>query len=109
MKDLKGVVKDVERDLLINIVLSVRHKRMTKAQAKKLSKSYLTSFPFNDFDSLFESLKNLSKSSREARKVYVKYAQDYYDSKDKVTLSEMRFYLNKKDLNNAILAGRRIK
>lgn len=109
MKEINELVKDIERDLLINIILSLRHKRMTKKEAKKLSASYLKGFPFRDSEDLFLSLRVLSDKFREARKVYIKYAVDYYDLKDKKILSEMRFYMNTNEIDKAIMKGGEVK
>jgi hypothetical protein len=106
MKNLEELIKDVERDLLVNILVSLKHKRMTKAQSIKLSKLFLTGFPIKDFESLFSALSTLSRDYSEARKVYVKHAVNYFDFKDKEKLENMRFYIGKKDYEKAILTGK---
>jgi hypothetical protein len=106
VKNLEKFTKDVERDLLVNILVSIRHKRMTKTQAIKLSKSFLEGFPFKDFESLLSALVVLSREFSEARKVYVKYAGKFFETKDKEKLETMRFYIGKNDYEKAILVGR---
>ena len=109
MKDLKEFIKDIERDLFINIVISLRHKKMTQFEAKNLSKNYLAGYPFKDSESILQVLIFLARDFKEARKVYVKYAKDYYEYKDKERLSAMRFFISKNDIDKAILAGKEVK
>lgn len=90
MKSLEELVKDVERDLVINMVIGVRHGRLTLKESKNLSKNFMASFPFGDHESLFENLYNLSSEYKVARKTYVKYAPDFYDRKSQEQIKKVR-------------------
>ena len=82
-------VKNIERDLVVNMALSVKYKRMTMNEAKRLAKKFVSN-AFQDEDELFQRLYVLSDKYKEARKVYVKYAPQYYKEKDEITLREVR-------------------
>lgn len=106
MKDLKELVKDVERDLVINIVLGVRYKRLTLKEAKTISKSFMASFPYKDHKELFEKLYILGSKHRAVRKVFVKYFQDYEKEEIEKTLVNMRIFIKINDFENAIKVAR---
>lgn len=82
-------VKNVERDLVVNMALSFKYKRMNMKEAKKLAKEFVAN-AFQDEEELFQRLYILSDKYKEARKVYVKYAPQYYQEKDEITLREVR-------------------
>lgn len=82
-------VKNIERDLVVNMALSLKYKRMTMNEAKKLAKEFVAN-AFADENELFQRLYMLSDKYKEARKVYVKYAPQYYQEKDEITLKEVR-------------------
>ena|SRR3972149_11472824 len=105
MKTLEQTIKDVERDLVISIVLSVRHKKMTMGEAKKLAKEFVSD-SFDSQEILFDRLYELSNSFREARKVYVKYAPDFYEEKRIMILGNMRKLIKNNDIDNAILISK---
>jgi len=100
MKDLVILTKDIERDLLINIVMSVKYGRISKKDAKEIAGEFLAK-SFNSQESIFKSLYEL-KDYKEIRKVYVKYAPDYYKEKGKLKLKIMRDFMNLKDYESAI-------
>ncbi len=102
MKDLKELVKDIERDLIISLVLSVRHGRINMKDAKSLSKNFIESFPFRDYEDLFGRLFALGNKYNEARKVYVKYSPEYEEEKTIRILNKMREYMKNNDFDNAI-------
>jgi hypothetical protein len=108
MKKMEETIKDIERDLLINILISLRHKKMTKKEAKMLSGEFLSIFPVTDFESLFSSLKSLSNSYTEARKVYIKHAGKYINARDEEKLQKIRFFMVANNFEKAIQAGKEV-
>lgn len=90
MKNLNELVKDIERDLVINLVIGVRHRRISMKEAKAISRSFMASFPFQDSESLFDQLYVLSNKYRTARKVYIKYAPDFYERKTQEQIAKVR-------------------
>src|SRR3989344_4998863 len=97
MKSLEQTIKDVERDLVINLVISVKYKRISFAESKKIAKDCISYFPFKDYEDLFERLYFLSNSYREVRKVYVKYSPAYYEERSKAILEILRNNMKGKD------------
>jgi len=107
MKALKKLVKDVERDLVINISLSTKHKKLTFDESKIIAKEFINYYPFISYEDLFERLYFLSTKHREVRKVYVKYSPKYYEEKSEHVLSRMRNSLRLKDIEEAVGIARR--
>lgn len=89
MKNFDEKAKDIERDLILNMALSLKHKRMTMGDAKKLAKEFVFN-AFQNEDELFQRLYVLSNKYKEARKVYIKHAPQHYREKDEITLKEVR-------------------
>jgi hypothetical protein len=106
MKNLTELVKDIERDLVINIVIGVRHKRLTLKESKDLSKSFMASFPFRNYNELFEMLYELSLRYKAARKVYVKYFPEFENEEKEKILMNMRNFIKTNDYENAIKAAK---
>ena len=106
MKSLERTIKDVERDLVINMVLGIRHGRINLKEARSLSKSFMTSFPFQDYKSLFETLYMLSNKYKEVRKVYIKYFPEFENEQREIILTNMRKFMKINDFENAIKVAR---
>ena len=102
MKSLEQTIKDVERDLVINMVLSVRHGRISLKEAGSLSKNFINGSPIKDYEDLFGRLLVLSNKYKEARKVYVKYSPGYEEEITGGILKTMRNYMKNNDFENAI-------
>lgn len=102
MKDLKTLTKDVERDLVINIVIGVRHGRLSMKEAKVISRKFMASFPFGDYEQLFETLYVLSNKFRVVRKVYIKYFPNYENEEREKILINMRNFMKVNDFENAV-------
>lgn len=109
MKDIKELIKDIEADLVIGLVLSVKHKRINIKQAKVISKDFLSGFPFKDYEDLFMKLYVLSDKHRIVRKVYVKYSQSYEEELTKYILEKMREQITIKDFEKAIIIAKGAK
>lgn len=107
MEILKELVKDIERDLVISLTISVRRGKISFNDSKKIAKEYISYFPYRSYDDLFERLYFLSTKHREVRKVYVKYSPRYYQEKTEHTLAKMRNFLRLKDIEEAVSVARR--
>jgi hypothetical protein len=92
MKELKLLIKDVERELLANLLVSLKYRRLSKSEAKKVAGDFVTQ-RFNTHDDLFSKLYLMSDSYQEARKVFVKYAPDYFTEIDLDSLNLVRHRL----------------
>jgi len=58
MKDLATLTKDIERDLLINIVMSVKYGRISKVDGKQIAKEFLSK-SFNSYENIFIGLSEM--------------------------------------------------
>ena len=103
---MKELMKKIERELLIQIVLSVRHMRMTLNEAKKLSQEFKKSFSLETEEEIFEELFRLGKEYKEALKVYLKFVGSYEEEKTNRVLSKMREFMKIPDFDKAVNAAK---
>jgi hypothetical protein len=108
MKKLNELVKDVEKDLVIGLTISVRRKKISFDDSKKIAKDFVEKMPFLGYEDLFEKLNELSNKHRIIRKVYVKHAPDYFDIKTNYILFKMRQSLKDRNIEKAISIAKRI-
>jgi hypothetical protein len=108
MKDLKALVKDVERELVVNLAISTKHNKVSFEDSKNIAKDYISSYPFANYEDLFERLLALSNKYREVRKIYVRYSPQYYEEKTRVILMQMRSCLRSDDIDEAVRVGKEI-
>ena len=73
MKSLNTLVKDIERDLVVNLTLGVKHKRVKLKDARDISREFMASYPYKNKKELFDTLYKISEEQGLARKVYVKH------------------------------------
>ena len=102
MKDLNELIKDVERDLVINLTLGLRRKKINKIEARNIAKEFMSGFVYKDKKDLFMKLNELSDKYRLVRKIYIKYACIYENEKNEETIKLMRSYMKQNDFENAI-------
>jgi hypothetical protein len=108
MKQFEDFVKEVERDLVIGLTVSNRSKKITLDEAKVISKDFVSSFPFENYEDLFGKLLILSNKHRIIRKVYVKHAPGYFEAKKEFVLKNFRQALKENDLDKALNVSRRV-
>ena len=101
MKSLSELIKDVERDLVINLTIAIRREKIEKKEARNIAKEFMT-FSYKSKRELFMKLNKMSDKYWIVRKVYIKYAQDYEKEKDIEIIRLMRNFMNKNDYENAI-------
>ena len=102
MRDLNEIIKDVERDLVVNLTIAMRHKRITGIEARNIAKEFMADFPYESSMELFKKLNKMSDEFRVVRKVYIKFALDYEREKDEKIIKIMRNYMKINDFENAI-------
>ena len=106
MKNLKQVVKDVERDLVINITLSVRYGRINLKEARQIAKEFMAGYPYKNKKDLFKKVDYLSDKFKMVRKIYVKYVPAFKDEESKKVLKEVRKYMRKGEVEEAIVVAK---
>lgn len=102
MKELKVLVKDIERDLVIYLSIFTKYERISFQESKKMAWEYYKLYPFLDYEDLFRSLHKLSVKYKVFRRVYVKYAPVYYDEKARLILDHARNEMLAKRINKAV-------
>ena len=103
---MKELMKKIERELLIQIILSVRHMRMTLKEAKKLSQEFRKRNSFETEEEIFEELFKLGKEYKEALKVYLKFVGNHEEEKTKRVLSQIREFMKIPDFGKAVEAAK---
>lgn len=96
------MIEDVKRDLMAQVILNMRHTRLSLSSAEDLAQDFLAIFPVVDVEELFNKLFVLTRDYKEVRKVFLKYAQPYFEEKRKFTLALMRKYVDKNEIENAL-------
>jgi hypothetical protein len=106
MKSLDEFVKDVERDLVIGLVLATRYKKISKKEARDIARDFISKIPFKDHEQVFEKIYEMSDRYWVVRKIYIKYAIGFEKEKDEYMLKEVRDFMKISDFENAIKKGR---
>ena len=106
MKSLENAIKDIERDLVINITLNIRYGRISLKEAREIAREFITSYPYESKKDLFVKVDQLSDKYKLVRKVYVKHVPDYESEESEKTLKEMRQHMKNNDFENAIKSAK---
>lgn len=100
--DLKEYLENVERDLLLDIILNMRYRRITVGEAEKLARDFLAVLPVKDRHDLLEKLKGLSGKYQEARDVYVKYATEEHEEEKNKAVDIIAGHIKSGEIEKAI-------
>lgn len=93
---------DVQRDLLFELIISMRHKLITVGGARRLAKDFLELFPFQTKEDFLEKMKILSEKYPEARAVYLKYAVPHVNQIEKELLDKISQHLQGGNIEQAL-------
>lgn len=85
-------IKDIERDLLISLILGVKHSRITLAEAKEAAGEFLEEDPCQ-MDMVIKKLLILSRRHKDIRKVYLKFGSEFSEKRRLEMLDSVRFYM----------------
>lgn len=83
---LETLIKDVKREILLEVILGLRHYQITMQDAHYLAKDLLAIFPVKDIKDMLKKLNNLGKNYKTARKVFIKHANKYFEEEKRKTL-----------------------
>lgn len=108
MKKFQDFVKEIERDLVANLAVSNRGKKLSMDEAKIIAKDFVGTLPFVNYEDLFVKMLVLSNKHRIIRKVYVKHAPGYFEAKKDFVLKNFRQAMSEKDIDRAINISRRM-
>ena len=93
--DTKTITDNVKRDVMTQIILNMRHMRLSLSDAEQLAQDFLEIFPVANSDEFFVKLFDLSKDYKEIRKVFLKYAGPYYEEKRQSSLKTVREHMER--------------
>lgn len=100
--DMQKYISDVQRDLLFELIMSMRHKLITVGGARRLAKDFIALFPFQTKEEVIEKMKKLSEKYAEARTVYLKYAVPHTNQIEKELIDKISQHLQSGDIEKAI-------
>ncbi len=100
--DLLKFTSDVQRDLLFELIMSMRHKLITIGGGRRLTKDFLALFPFQTKEEVIEKMKGLSEKYPEARTVYLKYAVPHINQAEKELIDKMTQHLKSGNIEEAL-------
>ncbi len=108
MKKFDDFVNEVEIDLVANLAVLNKSKKISFDEAKVIAKDFMGSFPFENYEDMFRKMFDLSNKHRIIRKIYVKHAPSYFEAKKDFVLKNFRQAMDEKDIEKAISISRRI-
>lgn len=100
--EIQKLTSDVQRDLLFELIMSMRHKLITVGGARRLAKDFLALFPFATKEEIIEKMKNLSEKYPEARAVYLKYAVPHQNQIEKEMLDKISQHIQNGNIDGAL-------
>lgn len=102
MNELNTLIKDVERDLVVKLVLGVKYGRIDLKEARNIAREFMAEHPYKNKEDLFEQLYIMSEKYNQVRKVYVKHVFEFEDEKRQNRLEIMRNYMKNNEYKNAV-------
>lgn len=99
---VQNLVIDVEKDLLYQIMLHMRQRKISKEQAQQLAKDFLALLPVLDKKDLLDKLYQLGQNNPEAKEVYIKYAAPYFEEERLKKLQLMTQHIKVGNIEEAI-------
>lgn len=98
----ENVVRDVEKQLLLEILSNLDRNKITGEQAQKQAKEFLSLLPFQDQKDLLDKLFKLSQANIEAVGVYLKYAKPIQDAEKEKQLELISMHIKNGEIEHAI-------
>lgn len=96
------VVESVEKDLLGEIVSSLKRNKIDQAKAQSLAGEFLSYLPPKDFAGMIAILQKMSTNYSEARDVLIKYQGITQKSRDLAKAKLMAQHINEGNIEHAI-------
>lgn len=100
--NLEKFISDFERDLLLRIILNLRHKEISLKRAKMLAREFLEILPIEQKEDFMKKMKELGKTYREVMDLYIKYAALYHEDRKQEVIAATQVFLRNGDIDNAI-------
>ncbi|HSW98024.1 MAG TPA: hypothetical protein VLF89_09430 [Candidatus Saccharimonadales bacterium] len=99
---MKNLVIDIEKDLLYQIMLHLKQRKISKEQAQRLAKDFLALLPFQDQKDMLDKLYKLGEHNIEVKEVYLKYAEPYFEEERIKKLQMMTEHIKTGNIEQAI-------
>jgi hypothetical protein len=104
--NLSDLIKQVEQDLLDEILEGLKNSKIPLPEAEKLAHDFLELLPFKDKQDLLNKLQEFSDEYPETNGVYVKYLSNEKKEEGKETLKKMRDFIKTGDIGKAIAVAK---
>lgn len=102
--DVDKFERDVERDLLFQILRNMRRQEISLDEAQRLAQEFLSLLPVNDKYELLKKLNELGQDYSEAEATYLKYALPLEEEKRTQALQSVTEHLRSGNIEQAIAA-----
>ena len=100
--NFKKLISEVERDLLFQIIINMKHKVISVGESRRLAQDYLALLPFSSKEDLIKNMNALGHKYPEARAVYLKYTIPYLDQEENKLITQMSQYLQNGNIEEAL-------
>ncbi len=102
MKQVSEAIQDIKRDLLFHVILNMKRNLLSLEDTKYLAEDFLQIFPVFSIAELLKKLNELGKIYKEARIVFIKYANLYYEEEKTYLLYQIPPYIKNGEIDKAI-------
>ena len=102
MKNFDEFKKDVEREIMIKIIIGLRYGKISQKKAEVLAQEYTRLMQLTSADELFSQMAHIITQYTEMLEVYLKVASEYFSQKKEYVLSEARKYLQTAQYDKAL-------
>jgi hypothetical protein len=106
MKNLIEYKKDVERELMIKIIIGLRHGTISETKAEYLAKEYTSLMNIESVDEFFSNLAQRVNKYTEILDVYIRSANEHFTHKTEELLKNGRIFIKNAQYDQAVIALR---
>ncbi len=106
MDQFNTLKKDFEREVMVKIIVGLRHGTISEERARVLAHDFLDCMSASDGDTFFSKTVTLLEKFSEMIDLYLKYAEEYFIEKRDYLLSIAREYMKAKQYDEAVSALR---
>ena len=103
---LQDEVVDIEKELLEEIINRLNQNRITKEEAQKLAKDFLSLLPMQDQKDLLAKLYQLSQTSNAAKGIYLEYAKPFEENDRQKKLELMSQHIQQGNIDHALAVAK---
>lgn len=106
MKNFQDFKNDIERELMVKIIMGLRYGSISQVKAQNLAQEYLTIMTAVNTDELFSNMGKIIEKYSEVLEIYLKTAAEYFAQKKEVLLDAGRKQMQLTQYENAVYALR---